>query len=47
MSRRKPLKDPQEEIEATCKLLCDEAANYMKNRNYTRALSVYEKVMFF
>lgn len=47
MSRRKPAKDPQEEIEATCKLLCDEAANHMKNRNYTRALSVYEKVTIY
>lgn len=44
MPRKKAVKDPQEEIEATCKLLCDEAANHMKVRNYTKALNVYQKV---
>lgn len=38
------MKDPQEEIDAACKLLCDEAANHMKVRNYTKALNVYQKV---
>lgn len=47
MGRKPPTKDPQEEIEATCKLLFDEAANLMKVRNYTKALSVYQKVIFF
>lgn len=43
MGRRK-VKDPREAYESTCKLLCDEAANHMKVRNYTRALSVYSQV---
>lgn len=44
MARKKIARDPQDEIDATCKLLCDEAANHMKVRNYTKALSVYRKV---
>lgn len=44
MGRRKIVKDPQEELEAICKLLSDEAANLMKIRNYTKALTAYEKV---
>lgn len=44
MPRKKVVKDPQDEIDATCKLLCDEAANHMKVRNYTKALTVYQKV---
>lgn len=44
MGRKKVIRDPIEEIEANCKLLCDEAANHMKARNYYRALSVYQKV---
>lgn len=44
MARKKVIKDPQEEIDAACKLLCDEAANHMKVRNYTKALNVYQKV---
>lgn len=44
MPKKKVAKDPQDELDATCKLLCDEAANHMKVRNYTKALSVYQKV---
>lgn len=44
MARKKVMKDPQDEIDAACKLLCDEAANHMKVRNYTKALSAYQKV---
>lgn len=44
MGRKKNTKDPQEEIEATCKLMLDEAANLMKIRNYNKALAVYLKV---
>lgn len=44
MARKKVAKDPQDEIDAACKLLCDEAANHMKVRNYTKALSAYQKV---
>lgn len=44
MGRKKVVKDPQEEIEAICKLLFDEAVNLMKVRNYTKALTVYKKV---
>lgn len=44
MVRKKNVKDPQEEIEAICKLLLDEAANLMKIRNYNKALVVYIKV---
>lgn len=41
---RKKVVDPQEDLDATCKLLCDEASNHMKVRNYSRALNVYNKV---
>lgn len=44
MPRKKPIKDPQAELDATCKLLCDEARNHMKVRNFLKALSVYNKV---
>lgn len=44
MGRKKPAKDPQDDIDATCKLLCDEARNHMKVRNYIKALNVYMKV---
>lgn len=44
MTRKKVLKDPQDEIDAACKLLCDEAANHMKVRTYSKALKVYQKV---
>lgn len=44
MGRKKVLKDPQEELEAECKLLIDEATNLMKVHNYTKALSIYQKV---
>lgn len=41
---RKKVVDPQDDIDTTCKLLCDEASNHMKVRNYNRALNVYNKV---
>lgn len=44
MARKKVVKDPQDEIDAACKLLCDEAANHMKVRNYNKALNAYQKV---
>lgn len=44
MGRKKAMKDPQEELEAECKLLIDEATNLMKVRNYTKALTIYQKV---
>lgn len=44
MGRKKVAKDPQDDIDATCKLLCDEARNHMKVRNYIKALNVYMKV---
>lgn len=47
MGRKKNVKDPQEEVEATCKLMLDEAANLMKIRNYQKALAVYLKVSVF
>lgn len=47
MPRKKAVKDPQDEIDATCKLLCDEARNHMKVRNYIKALAVYNKVSFY
>lgn len=47
MPKKRVVRDPQDEIDAQCKLLCDEAGNHMKVRNYTRALSVYEKVSLF
>lgn len=47
MGRKKVVKDSHDELEIACKLLCDEAANHMKVRNYTRALAVYVKVSAF
>lgn len=44
MGRKKVTRDPQEELEAECKLLIDEATNLMKVRNYTKALTIYQKV---
>lgn len=44
MGRKKVLKDPQEELEAECKLLFDEATNLMKVHNYTKAMTIYQKV---
>lgn len=44
MGRKKVMKDPQEELDAECKLLIDEATNLMKVHNYTKALSIYQKV---
>ncbi|XP_037032171.1 tetratricopeptide repeat protein 25-like [Bradysia coprophila] len=42
---RKKVVDPQDEIDTCCKLLCDEASNHMKVRNYHRALNVYNKAL--
>lgn len=47
MPKKRVVRDPQDEVDAQCKLLCDEAGNHMKVRNYTRALSVYQKVNVF
>lgn len=44
MGRKKVIKDPQEELEAECKLLFDEATNLMKVHNYTKAMTIYQKV---
>lgn len=43
--KRKSAKNAVDELEANCKLLCDEARNHMKLHNYTKALSVYTKVL--
>ncbi|XP_055320282.1 outer dynein arm-docking complex subunit 4 [Sitodiplosis mosellana] len=45
MGRKKVVKDPQEELEAECKLLIDEATNLMKVHNYTKAMSIYQKAL--
>lgn len=42
--KRKSAKNAIDELEANCKLLCDEARNHMKMHNYPKALSVYSKV---
>ncbi len=44
---RKKVVDPQDDIDTCSKLLCDEASNHMKVRNYHRALNVYNKVNAF
>lgn len=44
MPKKKPAKDPRDDLEATCKLLCGEALNHMKVRNYSKAFLVYNKV---
>lgn len=44
MGRKKMMRDPQEELEIESKLLIDEAANLMKLHNYTKAMSIYQKV---
>lgn len=45
MGRKKMIRDPQEELEIESKLLIDEAANLMKLHNYTKAMSIYQKVI--
>lgn len=45
MSRRKGKRNPLIDSDAaTIRLLCDEASNHMKVRNYTRALTTYNQV---
>ena len=46
MSRRKQKKIPRDDGDATSKLLCDEAANHMKVRNFAKAMTVYTQVIF-
>ncbi|XP_037916712.1 tetratricopeptide repeat protein 25 isoform X2 [Hermetia illucens] len=41
MPRAKPKIDPSDEMELNIKLLCDQAANHMKCRNYSKALGGY------
>lgn len=45
MGRKKVVRDLQEELEIESKLLIDEAANLMKLHNYTKAMSIYQKVL--
>lgn len=45
MGRKKVLRDPQEELEIESKLLIDEATNLMKLHNYTKAMTIYQKVL--
>ena len=44
MSRQKRKKNPKDEIEAMRKILCDEATNQMKMRNYAKALIGFNQV---
>lgn len=44
MGRKKIARDPQEELEIESKLLIDEATNLMKLHNYTKAMTIYQKV---
>lgn len=44
MPRAKPKIDPSDEMEMNIKLLCDQAANHMKCRNYSKALGGYCQV---
>lgn len=44
MSRQKRKKNPKDEIEAMRKILCDEATNQMKMRNYAKALLGFNQV---
>lgn len=44
MGRKKMSRDPQEELEIVSKLLIDEATNLVKLHNYSKAMSIYQKV---
>lgn len=44
MARKKNGKKIENEIDNTSRLLCDEAANHMKVRNYPKALKAYMQV---
>ena len=44
MSRKRTKKNPKDEIQAMKKILCDEAQNQMKVRNFTKALIGYNQV---
>lgn len=44
MSRKRTRKNAKEEIGAMKKVLCDEAQNQMKMRNYAKAIVGYNQV---
>lgn len=45
MSRKgRGKKNPKDEIDSMRKILCDEASNHMKMRNYTMALTGFHQV---
>lgn len=44
MSRKRSKKNPRDETEAMRKILCDEASNQMKVRNFSKALIGFNQV---
>jgi hypothetical protein len=44
MSRKRTKKNPKDELNAMRKILCDEASNQMKVRNFTKALIGFNQV---
>lgn len=44
MSRKRTKKNPKDELNAMRKVLCDEAQNQMKVRNFGKALIGYNQV---
>jgi hypothetical protein len=44
MSRKRTKKNPKDEINAMRKILCDEASNQMKVRNFAKALIGFNQV---
>lgn len=45
MSRKRTKKNPKDELNAMRKILCDEASNQMKVRNFTKALIGFNQVI--
>lgn len=46
MSRKRTKKNPKDELEAMRKIMCDEATNQMKVRNFTKALIGFNQVRY-
>lgn len=44
MSRKRSKKNPKDEMEAMRKIMCDEATNQMKVRNFMKALIGFNQV---
>lgn len=46
MSRKRTKKNPKDEMDTMRKIMCDEATNQMKVRNFTKALIGFNQVRY-